>query len=74
MDIEGGERLAIEGMKNHIKNGSPKLLIAVYHNNTDLFEIPKLIEKYNDNYDFHLRYYGGCIYPTEICLICLPKK
>ena len=74
MDIEGGERLAIEGMKNHIKNDSPKLLIAVYHNNTDLFEIPKLIEKYNDNYDFHLRYYGGCIYPTEICLICLPKK
>lgn len=74
MDIEGAEMRALEGMKRHIKYDTPKLLIAVYHNNTDLFQIPKMIEKYNKNYEFHLRYYGGCIYPTEICLVCLPKK
>ncbi len=74
MDIEGAEMMALEGMKKHIKDDNPKLLIAVYHNNTDLFQIPRMIEKINSNYEFHLRYYGGCIYPTEICLICLPKK
>ena len=74
MDIEGGEYKAIEGMKEHIKKDSPILLISVYHNNTDLFEIPKLILKYNNNYDLHLRYYGGPIFATEIVLIAIPKN
>ncbi len=73
MDIEGGEKNAIEGCKNHIKNQSPKLLISVYHNNTDIFEIPKQIYEINDNYNFYLRYYGGKLYATEIVLICTKK-
>lgn len=74
MDIEGGEYKAIEGMKDHIKKDSPILLVSVYHNNTDLFEIPKLILSYNDNYDLYLRYYGGPIFATEIVLIALPQN
>lgn len=71
MDIEGGEKEALRGCENHIKNEKPKLLISVYHNNTDLFEIPKLIFNFNPSYKFHLRYNGNCIFPTEITLICL---
>ena len=73
MDIEGSEMKALVGMKEHIKNDTPILLISVYHNNTDLVEIPKYIRSLNKNYDYYLRYYGGCVYATEIVLFALPK-
>ena len=73
MDIEGLEMKALAGMKEHIKNDTPILLISVYHNNTDLVEIPKYIRSLNGNYDYYLRYYGGCVYATEIVLFALPK-
>lgn len=73
MDIEGSEMKALVGMNEHIKNDTPILLISVYHNNTDLVEIPKYIRSLNENYDYYLRYYGGCVYATEIVLFALPK-
>ena len=73
MDIEGGEMNALIGMENHIKNDTPKLLISVYHNNTDLLDIPKFISTINKNYNYHLRYYGNQYFPTEIVLLALPK-
>ncbi len=74
MDIEGGEIKAIKGCKEHLKNDKPLLLVSVYHNNTDLFKIPKLIHHFQKEYSFYLRYYGGPLYATEIVLIALPKK
>lgn len=74
MDIEGGEQNAIRGSVNHIEKDLPKLFLSVYHNNTDLFEIPRMITNITQNYNLYLRYYGGCVYPTEIVLICLPKQ
>lgn len=74
MDIEGGEMNALIGMENHIKNDTPKLLISVYHNNTDLLDIPKFISTINKNYNYHLRYYGNQYFPTEIVLLALPKQ
>lgn len=73
MDIEGDEYNALKGLKKHIQKETPKLLISVYHNNTDVWHLPKLIYSYNKNYKFYLRYYGGNLYATEIVLICLPK-
>ncbi len=72
MDIEGGEYNALIGCKNHIINDKPTLLISVYHNNEDLWKLPKLIHEYN-NYDFYLRYYSNYIFPTEIVLFAIPK-
>lgn len=74
MDIEGGEKKALSGCKNHIINETPNLLISVYHNNSDIIEIPKIISSYNENYKFYLRYYGGKLYATEIVLICIKNK
>lgn len=74
MDIEGGEIKAIKGCKEHLKNDKPLLLVSVYHNNADLFKIPKLIHHFQKEYSFYLRYYGGPLYATEIVLIALPKK
>lgn len=70
-DIEGFEQKAIEGAKNHILNDHPKLLISVYHNNEDLWKIPKMIHEIDDNYKFYLRYNSSPIYPTEITLIAV---
>lgn len=71
MDIEGYEKKALEGAKNHITNDKPKLLISVYHNHEDLWKIPKIIREYNKNYKFYLRCYGTRIFPTEIVLIAI---
>lgn len=66
MDIEGSEQKALMGAKSHIVKEHPKLLISVYHNHTDLIEIPKMINKLNKDYKFYLRYYGNNVFPTEI--------
>ena len=74
MDIEGYEQQAIKGCINHIKNDNPLLLISVYHNNEDLWKIPKMIYDINTNYNFYLNNHGSNVFPTEIVLICIPKK
>ena len=71
MDIEGGEKAALKGCVEHIKKDFPNLMLSVYHNNTDLFEIPRMIENVRDDYKFYLRYYGGNVYATEIILYCI---
>lgn len=69
MDIEGYEQKAILGAKEHIKNDKPKLLLSVYHNNEDIWKIPKMIEEICPGYKFYLRNNGGGVFPTEITLI-----
>lgn len=71
MDIEGAEQKALIGCKNHIINDHPKLLLSVYHNNEDIWKIPRMIEEICPGYDFYLRSHGGSIYPTEITLIAI---
>ena len=68
MDIEGEEQKAIIGMKQHILNDKPKLLISVYHNHEDVWKVPKMIEDICPGYKFYLRFYGNNIFPTEIVL------
>lgn len=67
-DIEGSEQKAIKGAREHIKNDHPKLLISVYHNNEDIWKIPRMISDISDDYDFYLRYNSSPVYPTEITL------
>ena len=74
MDIEGSEKSAIKGSINHIKNDSPKLLISLYHNHEDIYEIPRMIDEMNNNYKYYLRFYGGNFFPTEFILLAIPKK
>lgn len=57
MDIEGGESMAIEGMKNHILNGHPKMAISVYHKVDDFWKIPEQILAIREDYDIYMRHY-----------------
>lgn len=59
MDIEGAEKDALYGAKNHIINEKPKLLICAYHIPEDIFDIPKIIKDMRDDYTLYLRYDGG---------------
>lgn len=56
LDIEGAELEAIKGAAETIKNHSPKLAISVYHNTSDLFEIPLLINQMKPEYRLYLRH------------------
>lgn len=44
-DIEGAEMSALEGAINTIKDFKPLLYIPIYHLNSDIYEIPKFIDK-----------------------------
>lgn len=55
MDVEGAEYEAIEGAKETLKNKKPKLNIALYHKNCDIFELPLKIAQINPEYKFYLR-------------------
>lgn len=68
MDIEGAEQSALKGAAGHIRRERPKLLISVYHGNTDLYEIPELIDSLRGDYRFYLRSYGYLWAPAEIIL------
>ncbi len=68
MDIEGGEYDALIGAKGHIMKDHPKLAIAAYHNNQDLWRLAKLLKELDNSYRFYLRYYGGANYPSEYVL------
>lgn len=71
MDIEGAEKEALRGCTRHIKEERPKLLICVYHNNSDIFEIPKMITGMRDDYKYYLRSNGMQWAPAEIVLFAL---
>lgn len=74
MDIEGGEEKALIGAKEHIKNDHPNLLISVYHNHEDIWKLFRIIDSYEKNYTYYLRYYGNYFFPTEIVLYGIYSK
>ena len=71
MDIEGAEQEALKGCKKHIMNEHPKLTICTYHNNEDIWKIPRMIEEMDSNYHFYMRYNGSQLGPTEYVLFAL---
>lgn len=56
IDVEGAEENAILGAKETITNYSPKLNIALYHRNEDMFKIPLLINSINKKYKLYMRH------------------
>ena len=74
MDLEGYEFKAVKGAASTIKRFKPLLLISIYHNEKDFFEIKPLIEKIVKNeYEFKIRKLNP-FHPTqETMLIFIPK-
>lgn len=56
MDVEGAEREAIWGASQTISRYNPRLMIALYHRNEDIFELPLLIHRLNPRYKLYIRH------------------
>lgn len=54
LDIEGAEAKALFGAQNTIMRYKPRLAISLYHKNSDLWELPKLIKDIRPDYQFSL--------------------
>lgn len=74
MDIEGGEQKALLGCTRHIREEKPKLLICVYHNNEDIWKIPRMIMNMTPGYQFYLRSNGAQWGPAEIVLLAIHRE
>lgn len=59
MDIEGAEQQAIKGARKHIMEDKPKLAICTYHNNHDIWQIPRMLREMNPDYKLYMRYNGN---------------
>lgn len=56
-DVEGSEEKALNGTKATISKYRPKLNVAVYHRNEDMFAIPLQIASLNKKYKIYLRHH-----------------
>lgn len=70
VDIEGGEPNFLEGAKKTICEQKPILLISIYHNAHDFFEIKPMIEKWGLGYHFSIHKPTNGNATSETLLIC----
>lgn len=57
IDVEGAEREALEGAAKTVADFKPKLNIALYHRNEDMFSLPLMISKMNRKYKLYMRHH-----------------
>lgn len=70
LDVEGSEEKALLGGIKTIVRHRPKLLISLYHNSNDIFELPLFVKKLNLNYKFYLGHHRPSL--QETVLYALP--
>lgn len=73
MDIEGAERLALQGAIGTIQRFKPRLAICVYHLWDDVIEIPKLIAATGVDYAFTFKWVQ-LLNGWEAVLLATPRK
>lgn len=57
IDTEGAEMNALRGAEKTITEFRPKLNVALYHRNEDMFALPLLINKMNKKYKLYMRHH-----------------
>lgn len=57
MDVEGAEMNALLGAEHIIRTQRPRLSVCVYHKVSDFWQVPLLIKRFNQDYNFILRHY-----------------
>ncbi len=66
LDIEGGERLALQGARETIRSFRPQLAVCLYHSKTDFVEIPLFLKQLVPDYDFHIGHYSQSLTETVL--------
>lgn len=70
MDIEGSEAAAIKGGEKLIKQYKPALAICVYHQMSDIWELPLLIKSFVPEYKLYLRHHSKTQIETVLYAVC----
>ena len=70
VDIEGFEQEFLKGAIETIKTQKPAMLISIYHNGSDFFEIKPLIESWNLGYTFNIQKPVDWSVSVETALYC----
>ena len=68
MDIEGAERLALQGAVQTIQRWKPKLAIPIYHREDDYLIISELISKILPSYKMYMAHHSPHF--SETVLYC----
>lgn len=68
-DVEGAEQLLLRGAMQTIKTQKPSLIISIYHNSSDFFDIKPMLESLGLGYKFKIRHPVGGTVMTEMILI-----
>ncbi len=71
MDVEGGEKEAIEGCRKTIETWKPRLLISAYHRSEDLYALPMQLREICPEYRIYFRHYRY-IPAWDTNLYCIP--
>ena len=72
VDGEGAEQKLLKGAINTIKSQTPILILSIYHNPNDFFEIKPLIEKLDLEYNFKLSKERPWTFLADTVLECRP--
>ncbi len=73
IDIEGAEQLFLQGAKETIAKHKPIMLVSIYHNVSDFYNIKPIIESWNLGYKFKIHKPIDHSISREILLICEPN-
>lgn len=57
LDVEGAEHQALLGAAQTIRTFHPRMNIACYHRNEDLFDLPALVKELDPSYRLYLRHH-----------------
>jgi hypothetical protein len=70
LDVEGSERLALQGACDTISRHQPLLTVAIYHRPEDLFELPRLVSQLCPDHRLHIRTHNR--FGLDIVLYAVP--
>lgn len=72
VDVEGTEKKLLKGAINTIISQRPILLLSIYHNPNDFFELKPWIEKLDLNYNFKISKERPLTFLADTVLECRP--
>jgi len=74
VDIEGAEQDLIKGAKETIKNQKPLILISIYHNADDFFNVKPMLEELVPEYKFIVQKPMPNVILLETNLLAIPAE
>lgn len=66
LDVEGDEKIVLQGGESIIKRYTPKMMISAYHKCEDLWELPLSLHELNPEYRIYLGHQPHAAFEPEI--------